>query len=62
MISESRKAIAAFLLAFLGPIGVLLTATDQELNVRNGLASLVAGLIAGLGTYFMSNKPPAGGQ
>jgi hypothetical protein len=61
MISESRKAIVAFLLAFLGPIGVLLAATDQELNVRNVLASLVAGVIAGLATYFTTNaQPPAG--
>ena len=42
MISESRKAIAAFIVAFLGPIGVLLAA-DTPLDWRGVLSAFVAG-------------------
>lgn len=62
MIAESRKAIAAFLLAFLGPLGVLLAATDEPLDWRKAAAAFVAGVIAGLGTYLVPNAtPPADG-
>jgi hypothetical protein len=65
MISESRKAIVAFLLAFLGPVGVLL-ASDVALDWRNVLSAFVAGLIVGLGTYVVPNAPkpvdPGNGQ
>ena len=60
MISETRKAWIAFFLGFLGPIGVLL-ASDTELSVRSVLAALVAGLITGLGTFFVPNAAPKGG-
>lgn len=55
MIAESRKAIVAFLLAFLGPIGVLLAATDVALDWRVVASAVVAGLIAGLATYAVPN-------
>jgi hypothetical protein len=57
MISESRKAIVAFLLAFLGPLVTLLTAFDVELGWRVVLATLLTGLVAGLGTYVVPNSP-----
>ena len=55
MLSESRKAVAAFVLAFLGPLAVLLAATDQPIGVREVLSALVAGVIAGLGTWVIPN-------
>jgi hypothetical protein len=55
MITPVDKAIVAFLLAFLGPIGVLLAATDVALDWRVVASAVVAGLIAGLATYAVPN-------
>jgi hypothetical protein len=57
MLAESRKAIVAFLVAFLGPLGVLLAATDVALDWRVVTSAVVAGLIAGLATYAVPNAP-----
>ena len=54
MISESRKAIAAFIVAFLGPLAVLL-ATNNPIGWREFAAALVAGIIAGFTTWLVPN-------
>ena len=62
MISESRKAIVAFVLGLLGPIAVLL-ASPADLDARTVASAVVAGLIVGLGTWAVPNAPrtlPAG--
>jgi hypothetical protein len=56
MISESRKAIVAFVLGLLGPLAVLL-ASPNDLDWRSFVSALVAGLIVGLGTYAVPNAP-----
>lgn len=56
-VAEIRKAIAAFLLAFLGPIGVVLAATDQPLDWRVVVSAVISGLVAGLTTYAVPNAP-----
>lgn len=55
MISESRKAVAAFIVAFLGPLAVLL-ATSNPIGWREVLAAFVAGTIAGFTTWLVPNK------
>jgi len=54
MISESRKAIAAFIVAFLGPLGALL-ATSTPIGWRESIAALILGLIAGFATWIVPN-------
>ena len=57
MISESRKAIAAFIVAFLTPVGTML-ASGQPLDWRVWAASVVAGLIAAFTTWIVPNRQP----
>lgn len=55
-VAESRKAITAFVVAFLGPIGGLL-ASDVTLDARAWGAAAVFGVAAGLATYLVPNAP-----
>lgn len=52
---QARKAWVSGLLAFAGPIMVLLTATDQALDMRNVIGSVIAGLVALLATFQVPN-------
>jgi hypothetical protein len=54
---QARKAWVSGLLAFAGPIMVLLTATDQALDMRNVIGSVIAGLVALLATFQTPNAP-----
>jgi hypothetical protein len=58
VVSESRKAIVAFVVAFLGPIGGLL-ATNVPLDARSWGAAAAFGVAAGLATYLTPNAPKA---
>jgi hypothetical protein len=53
--SQARKAWVSGLAAFLGPLLVLLTATNQDLDLRNIIGSVVAGLVALLATFETPN-------
>lgn len=53
--SQARKAWVAGFLAFVGPIMVLLTATDTELTWRTVVGAVVAGLVAMVGTFEVPN-------
>jgi hypothetical protein len=54
---QARKAWVSGLLAFAGPIMVLITATDQTLDMRNVIGSVIAGLVALLATFQTPNAP-----
>ena len=53
--SQARKAWVSGFLAFIGPIMVLLTATSTDLTWRTVLGSVVAGLVALVGTFEVPN-------
>ena len=55
--SQARKAWISGFLAFAGPIMVLITATDQTLDVRSIIGAVVAGLVALLATFETPNAP-----
>jgi len=55
--SQARKAWVSGLASFLGPLVVLLTATNEPLDWRNVVGSVVAGLVALLATFEVSNAP-----
>ena len=55
MISESRKSLVAGFIGFLGPLGTVLAATDQPIDVRVILSAVVAGLITGGTTWLVRN-------
>jgi hypothetical protein len=52
----AQKAWAAAVIAGLGPILVLLTSTDEPITWRNALASVIAGVVTGLGVFATPNK------
>lgn len=54
--SQARKAWVSGVAAFLGPIMVLITATDQPLDLRNIIGSVIAGLVALLATFEVPNS------
>jgi hypothetical protein len=56
MISESRKAIAAFLIAFLTPVSTML-ATAHPIDWRAWVTAVVAGLLAGAAIWVVPNAP-----
>ncbi len=56
-VKYAAKAWVAAAIAFLGPILVLLQA-GGELDVRNVVASIVSGLVAGLSVYATTNATP----
>lgn len=58
VIAGSRKAIVAAGLAFLAPIGAVLTATDQPLDWRTFAAAAVSGVITGGGVWLTANAQP----
>jgi len=53
--TQARKAWVSGVAAFLGPIMVLITATDQPLDARNVIGSVIAGLVALLATFEVPN-------
>lgn len=58
MIAESRKALMAALVAFLGPLAVLLS-TVGPLTGEQWALAVVSGLVAALSTYLVPNRPSA---
>lgn len=50
------KAIVAAVLAFLAPV-VTLVASPAVLDWRGVLGAVLAGIVAGLATYAVPNKP-----
>ncbi len=58
--TAARKAWTGAAVSFLSPLGVLLAATDEPLSTRSVLASLVAGVIGGLGVYGTTNTTQPG--
>jgi hypothetical protein len=52
--NETRKAWVSLLLAILTPLSVLLL-SSVELTPRNVTASIVAGLVVGLGVFVTPN-------
>jgi hypothetical protein len=59
-LTGSRKAIIAFIVAGIAPVGAVL-ASSQELNWRVAAAAVVSGLIAGGGVWLAPNataQPP----
>lgn len=53
--ARARKAWTGAGIAFLGPLVVLLAATEEPLTVRSVLASVVSGLSGGLGVFYTVN-------
>ena len=58
--TAARKAWTGAAVSALAPLGVLLAATDEPLTLRSVAASLLSGLIGGLGVYGTTNKPATG--
>jgi hypothetical protein len=56
LLTTARKATAATLAAFLTPFIALLAATG-EVTVRNAVASLLSGAVAGVATWATANTP-----
>lgn len=54
MISESRKAIAAFLIAFLTPVSTMLAAA-YPIDWRTWTTAIISGLLAGLAIWVVPN-------
>lgn len=52
-----NKAVWAGLIGFLSPIGYYLASTD-EWSWRAFAATVVSGLVAGIGTYVVPNRAP----
>lgn len=53
-----NKAIVAAVTAFLAPI-ITLVASPVELDWRGVLGGILAGVVSGLATYSVPNKPAA---
>lgn len=51
-----RKAIVSAVLAFLAPL-LALVVSSADLDWRGVLGSILAGIVAGLGTYATPNAP-----
>lgn len=60
-ISTARKAIVAAVLSFLAPL-LALVASSADLDWRGVLGSVLAGVIAGLGTYATPNAGTVNGS
>jgi hypothetical protein len=53
--TAARKAWVGAAISFLGPLGVLLAATNEPLSVRAVLTAVVSGLIGGLSVFYTRN-------
>lgn len=60
-LASARKAIVSAVLAFLAPL-LALVVSPVDLDWRGVLGSVLAGIVAGLGTYVVPNANTVNGS